>query len=182
MEFMARSSSHPHLKHLLSSVKFIHEAMDLHFPINSFQLDLTLQGLKRRLASVPFQVLPMTPDILKKMYLHLDMSSTKDRALWCSFLISFYGLLRKSSAVPKGATFDVHKVLVRRNLKVDSTNNMLYIYLGYGKTNNFCTRDVLIPVPGNNDPALDPDMFRPCSLLSGLSPTLLLFPLLQTSS
>lgn len=156
MEFMARSSSHPHLKHLLSSVKFIHEAMDLHFPINSFQLDLTLQGLKRRLARVPFQVLPMTPDILKKMYLHLDMSSTKDRALWCSFLISFYGLLRKSSAVPKGATFDANKVLVRRNLKVDSTNNMLYIYLGYGKTNNFCTRDVLIPVPGNNDPALDP--------------------------
>ena len=33
---------------------------------------------------------------------------------------------------------------------------MVYIYLGHGKTNNFCTRDVIIPVPGNNDPALDP--------------------------
>ena len=156
LEFMARSSSHPHLKHLVSSVKFVHEAMDLKFPVNSFQLDLTLQGLKRRLARVPFQVLPMTPNILKRMYSHLDMSITKDRALWCSFLISFYGLLRKSSAVPKNQTFDVHKVLVRRNIMVDSVNNMLYIYLGHGKTNNFCTRDVLIPVPGNNDPALDP--------------------------
>ena len=33
---------------------------------------------------------------------------------------------------------------------------MVYLYLGHGKTNNFCTRDVIIPVPGNNDPALDP--------------------------
>ena len=156
MEFMARSSGHPHLKHLLTSVKFVHEALDLKFPVNSFQLDITMQGLKRRLARVPFQVLPMTPQILKKMFSHLDMSVTRDRALWCSFLISFYGLLRKSNAVPKSATYDVNKVLVRRNLKVDTANNLVYIYLGYGKTNNFCTRDVLIPVPGNSDPALDP--------------------------
>ena len=33
---------------------------------------------------------------------------------------------------------------------------MVYIYLGHGKTNNFCTRDVIIPVPGNSDPAMDP--------------------------
>ena len=156
MEFMARSSGHPHLKHLLTSVKFVHEALDLKYPVNSFQLDITMQGLKRRLARVPFQVLPMTPQILKKMFLHLDMSITSDRALWCSFLISFYGLLRKSNAVPKNATYDVNKVLIRRNLKVDTANNLVYIYLGYGKTNNFCTRDVLIPVPGNSDPALDP--------------------------
>ena len=156
MEFMAKTSGHPHLKHLLSSVKFVHEAMDLKFPVNSFQLDLTMQGLKRRLARVPFQVLPMTPAILKKMFLHLDMSNVKDRALWCSYLMSFYGLLRKSSAVPKNTTFDINKVLVRRNIMVDTQNNMVYIYLGHGKTNNFCTRDVLIPIPGNDDPALDP--------------------------
>ena len=156
LEFMAKTSGHPHLKHLLSSVKFVHEAMDLSFPVNSFQLDLTMQGLKRRLARVPFQVLPMTPEILRKMYHHLDMSKVKDRALWCSYLMSFYGLLRKSSAVPKTAKFDVNKVLVRRNIMVDTQNNMVYIYLGHGKTNNFCTRDVLIPIPGNEDPALDP--------------------------
>ena len=156
MEFMAKTSGHPHLKHLLSSVKFVHEAMDLNFPVNSFQLDLTMQGLKRRLARVPFQVLPMTPTILRRMFLHLNMSKVEDLALWCSYLMSFYGLLRKSSAVPKNARYDSNKVLVRRNIMVDTQNNMVYIYLGYGKTNNFCTRDVLIPVPGNSDPALDP--------------------------
>ena len=156
MEFMARTSGHSHLKHLLSSVKFVHEAMDLPFPVNSFQLDTTMQGLKRKLARVPFQVLPITPSILKRMFLHLDMDLIQDRALWCSYLLSFYGLLRKSNAVPKSKTFEVNKVLVRRNVTIDRQHNMVYLYLGYGKTNNFCTRDVIIPIPGNSDPALDP--------------------------
>ena len=156
LEFMARTVGHPHLKHLLSSVKFMHEALDLPFPVNSFMVDMTMQGLKRRLAKVPFQVLPITPVILRRMYSHLNMSKPRDRALWCSYLLSFYGLLRKSSAVPKSNAYDVTKVLVRRNVAVDTQNNMVYIYLGYGKTNNFCTRDVIIPIPGNSDPAMDP--------------------------
>ena len=156
LEFMARTSGFPHLKHLLSSVKFMHEALDQPFPSNCFMIDMTMQGLKRRLARVPFQVLPLTPSILKKMYAHLDMSIPQDLALWCSFLLSFYGLLRKSNAVPKSASFNVSKILVRRNISVDTANNMVYLYLGHGKTNNFCTRDVIIPIPGNEDPALDP--------------------------
>ena len=156
LEFMARTVGHPHLKHLLSSVKFMHEALDQPFPVNSFQVDMTMQGLKRRLAKVPFQVLPLTPVILKGMFSHLNMSLPHDRALWCAYLLSFYGLLRKSSAVPKSCNYDVNKVLVRRNILVDSHNNMVYLYLGHGKTNNFCTRDVIIPIPGNSDPAMDP--------------------------
>ena len=156
LEFMARTVGYPHLKHLLSSVKFLHQALNYSFSMDSFQLDMTMQGLKRRLAKVPFQVLPLTPEILKRMFQHLDMRKSEDRALWCSYLSSFYGLLRKSSAVPESRNFDAKKVLVRRNVKVDAINNMVYFYLGYGKTNNFCTRDVIVPVPGNNDPALDP--------------------------
>ena len=156
LEFMARTVGFAHLKHLLASVKFLHQALNHTFPVDSFQLDITLQGLKRRLAKVPFQVLPITPTVLKQMFLHLDMGKVEDRSLWCAYLISFYGLLRKSNAVPEALAFDTKKVLVRKNVKVDTLNNMVYLYLGYGKTNNFCTRDVIIPVPGNNDPALDP--------------------------
>ena len=156
LEFMGRTSGYQHLKHLLSSVKFLHDALDKPFPTNSFQIDMTMQGLKRRLAKVPFRVLPLSPLVLKSIFYHLDMSRLEDRALWCSYLCSFYGLLRKSSAVPASANFDVQKTLVRRNVHVDLDNNMVYIYLGHGKTNNFCTRDVIIPVPGNNDPAMDP--------------------------
>lgn len=153
---MAKTSSHGHLKHLYSSVKYLHVALDYDFPENSFQIDTTMQGLKRRLANVPFQVLPLSPQILRRMYRHIDTNKPEDRALWCAYLCSFYGLLRKANAVPQTTRFDPRKVLVRRNIRVDLANNMVYMYIGFGKTNQFGGRDTIIPIPGNADPALDP--------------------------
>ena len=151
---MARTSGHGHLKHLLSSIRFLHLALGINFP-GSFQLDMTMQGLKRKLARVPFQVLPITPRVLRDMYKFLDMRKNSDLALWCSFLTSFFGLLRKSNAVPDKTDFNPNKVLVRRNLSVDLSTNMVYMYLGFSKTNQFGARDLVVPIPGNSDPVLD---------------------------
>ena len=116
LELMSRSCGYQHLKHVLHSVKFVHQALDTPFPDNSFQVDMTMQGLKRKLARVPFQVLPITPCVLRDMFKFIDLRKNSDLALWCSFLIIFYGLLRKSNALPEKAVFDPSKVLVRRNL------------------------------------------------------------------
>jgi hypothetical protein len=156
LEFMSKTSSFGHLKHLLSSLKFLHLSLGYSFPAQDFKIDMTMQGLKRKLAQVPFQVLPITPRVLRDMYKHLDMSKPGDLALWSSFLVSFYGLLRKSNAVPKNIKYDPSKVLTRRNILVDPHTNMVYIYVGFSKTNQFGSRDLIIPVPGNSDPALDP--------------------------
>ena len=123
---------------------------------------------------MPFQVLPLTPAIMRKMVSHLNMALLADRALWCSYLLSFYGLLRKSSSVPKSSSYNVNKVLVRHNISVDVVNNMVYIYLGHGKTNNFFTREVIIPVAGNSDPAMDP-VRHLYALFSGVIPVLTSF-------
>ena len=117
-EFMARSVSYQHIKHCVHAVQFLHQSLDFSFPCDSFQLDMTLQGLKRRLARVAFQVLPITPTILKAIFNQLDMRKNQDLALWCSFLISFYGLLRKKSVVPRTGPFDPKKVLVRRHFNI----------------------------------------------------------------
>ena len=156
LEFMARTSGYGHIKHLYSSVKYLHIALDHVFPENSFQIDTTMQGLKRRLARVPFQVLPITPNILRMMYQHININNPEDRALWCAYLCAFYGLLRKANVVPESSKFDPRKILVRRNISVDVPNNMVYLYIGFGKTNQFGGRDTIIPIPGNNDQALDP--------------------------
>ena len=156
LEFMARTSGYGHLKHLYSSVKFLHEALNHSFPEDNFQLDTTMQGLKRRLANVPFQVLPLSPQVLRKMFRHVNLHSPIDRALWASYLVAFYGLLRKSNVVPETSKFDPRKILTRRNVRVDLTNNMVYLYIGFEKTNQFGDRDTIIPIPGNSDPALDP--------------------------
>ena len=155
-EFLARSSSFQHIKHCIHAVQFLHESLDIDFPWRSFQLDMTLQGLKRRLARVAFQVLPITPVILRAMYRHLDMQKTHDLALWCAFLVSFYGLLRKKSVVPKAGPVDPKQVLVRRNLTIHMETRTVYIYLGFSKTNQFGARDLVIPILANSDPALDP--------------------------
>lgn len=155
LELMSRSSGFQHLKHLLHSVKFLHQALDIPFPEESFQLDMTLQGMKRKLAKVPFQVLPITPKVLRDIYCHLDMNKKADLALWCSFLISFYALLRKKNVVP-GSTHDSFKVISRRHISVNLTRNVVYLYLGFSKTNQFGAKDLVIPIPGNSDPALDP--------------------------
>ena len=153
---MARTCGHGHLKHLLSSLKFLHHALDQKFPEDSFQIDMTMQGLKRRLAKVPFQVLPITPQVLRDMFRHLNMHKNDDLALWCSFLVSFYGLLRKSNAVPKSSSYDPSKVLTRKNLRVDPVANLVYMYIGFSKTNQFGAKDLVVPLLGNNDPILDP--------------------------
>ena len=167
LEFMARTSGYGHIKHLYSSVKFLHEAQNYSFPENNFQIDTTLQGLKRRLANVPFQVLPLNPEILRRMFRHIDTNKPEDRALWGSYLVSFYGLLRKSNAVPESSKFDPRKILVKRNIFVDKANNMVYLYIGFGKTNQFGGRDTVIPIPGNSDPALDPVRHLDAALSQG---------------
>ena len=156
LELMARTCGYHHLKHVLFSVKFVHQALGLAFPENNFQLDMTMQGLKRRLAKVPFQVLPITPKVLRDIYKHLDMSKTEDLALWCSFLISFYALLRKKNVVPGKAPYDPNKVISRKHIMVNTLTNRLYLYVGFSKTNQFGARDLVVPIPGNSDPALDP--------------------------
>ena len=86
----------------------------------------------------------------------LSIHKTSDLALWCSFLVSFYGLLRKSNSVPKSSVYDPTKVLTRRHLKVDPRDNIIYMYIGFSKTNQFGAKDLVVPILGNNDPALDP--------------------------
>ena len=156
LEFMSLTSSYEHLKHLLSSVKFLHEAYDLPFPVNNFKLDMTLQGLKRRLAKVAFQVLPITPSVLRAIFSLLDLRRNEDLALWCAYLVSFYGLLRKKNAVPENQKFDHKKVLTRQNFVIDLVGYRIYMYIGFSKTIQFGQRDLVLPIPGNQDPVLDP--------------------------
>ena len=163
MEIMAVTSGFEHCKNTLSGVRFAHVALGLPFPSSSFSLDSTLQGLKRRLARTPFQVLPIDPKVLKLMYKKININKNEDLALWCSFLVAFYCLFRKANCVPKDANFDVSKILTRSNIGLDTEKKMVYIYCGFSKTNQYRKRDMFIPIPSNNDHCLD--LYRHMSLL-----------------
>ena len=128
---------------------------DLPFPAGSFELETTLQGLKRRLSGTANQVLPITPEILRKIYTKLNLQKLADLAIWCCFLVTFYCLLRKANSVPEGSDYNVDQILARKHIRFDHQNRMVLIFVGWSKTNQFGNRDLVVPVPSNTDPALD---------------------------
>jgi hypothetical protein len=163
MELMAVTSGFEHCKNTLGGIKYAHAALGFSFPSSSFSLDCTMQGLKRRLARTPFQVLPIDPKVLKLMYKKIDIRKYEDLALWCSFLVAFFCLFRKANTVPKDSNFDVSKILTRGNIGLDIEKKTVYIYCGFSKTNQYRKKDMCIPIPCNDDPCLD--LYRHMSLL-----------------
>ena len=150
---MSLTSGYHHIKHLFSSIKLLHKIYNIEFIDYDFRVDLALQSLKRRLAKTPLRVLPMTPDILRSIYLFLDMSKPKDQALWASFLVAFFCMFRKKSLVPQTLEkFDPISGLSRKKLALYNDHGIAFIYSNFAKNVQFCERDIVVPlkqIPGS---------------------------------
>ena len=158
MELMSNTSTYGHCKNVLSSVKYIHHARGVDFPSDDFGLDATLQGIKRRLKGTPQFVLPINPAILRRMFKYINPHKASDLSLWCSYLTAFYCLFRKSNVVPKDSNFDPECILKRSDIVIDEEGQTILIYVNFSKTNQYQKSFHVIPVPANDDPALD--LFR----------------------
>ena len=142
------------LKNIFSSIKFLHKACNKTYPEDDWQLESTLKALKRELSGAPLQTLPITPEILLRMYSFVDTNLPKDLANWSSFLTSFYCMLRKASAVPKSLlSFNPAKELSRS--KVNLEGDTALILMNYSKTSQFGNKNVVIPLLRNPTQALD---------------------------
>ena len=120
---------------IFSSIKFLHKANNQIYPEDDWQLESTLKALKRELSGAPQQTLPITPEILLKMYAFVDISKPKDLACWCSFLTSFYCMLRKAPVVPKSIqNFDIARELSRNKIDMDSEDDVVLVLMNYSKT------------------------------------------------
>ena len=71
-ELFSLTASYDHLKNVYSSLKFLHKALNEEFIEDEFQVNTVLQSIKRKLARVPFQVLPITKEILCSMYNYIE--------------------------------------------------------------------------------------------------------------
>ena len=163
-ELFSLTASYEHLKNVYSSVKFLHKAMNKPFIEDEFQVNTVLQSIKRKLARVPFQVLPITTDILQSLYNHIDINVPADLALWCSFLVAFYCLFRKANVAPKSLSkFNPVKELSRK--KICILEDVALVYSNFSKTNQFMNRDSVTPLCTNSKKALDP-LFHLKKLLS----------------
>ena len=135
----------------------MHKALNAPFIEDEFQLNTVMQSIKRKMARVPFQVLPITPKILSDLYNFIDVNKPADLALWSSFLVAFYCLFRKANVVPKNMVqFDPHKELSRRKVCILEDDELVLIYSNFSKTNQFMSRDSVIPLLNHNIKALNP--------------------------
>ena len=166
LELFSLTANYDHLKNVYSSIKFLHKALNQVFLEDEFQVNTVLQSIKRKYAEVPFQVLPITREILCSLYKHINIKEPEDLALWCSFLVAFYCLFRKANVAPKSLSgFDPVKELSRKKMKIIEAENVVLIYNNWSKTNQFMNREVVIPLCSNNIRALDP-VFHLKELLS----------------
>ena len=156
-ELMALSSGYEHIKAVISSIGFLHKNLNIGFPQDCFQLKITLQSLKRRLAKAPNQALPISPQHLAAMYKFIDIDNPQDLAVWCCILVGFFGLLRKKNICPEDLNdLDPVKILTVRKVSINKPAGIALLYINFAKTLQFGQRDLTIPLISNHTRALDP--------------------------
>ena len=69
----------------------------------NWELLLLKRGVNRQKGKPPVQKLPLTLDILRKIFHLLDTRLPADAAFWVALLVGFYGFLRKSTLLPECA-------------------------------------------------------------------------------
>ena len=155
IELMSRSCQYDHIQHVMGSIRFIHKFKNLEFAGDSFEFEILLRGLRRKLARPARQVLPVTPEILELMYPHINVNSPVDLAHWTSFLFALRLLYRKSSIAPESlASFNPITGLSRQKAVI--TDGVILVYQNFSKTNQFMSANRTTPLISGNILALDP--------------------------
>jgi hypothetical protein len=72
----------------------------------NWDLNLVRRGISRQLGVPLAKKLPITVEILMKIHGILDLSIPMDLAFWAACLTGLFGLLRKSSLLPKSVSSD----------------------------------------------------------------------------
>ena len=163
LELMARSCGYGHIKNVVSGIRYLHHITGYNFPSDSVWLDDTLQGLKRKLKGTPKQVLPIDPVVLRRMFPSVNLKSNSDLTMWVGCLLAFFTLFRKANLCPRDHQFDPATVLTREDVVLDEEGQRVLVFVNFSKTNQYAHRQHCIPIPRNEDPALD--LFKYVQLL-----------------
>ena len=118
-------------------------------------LTILIRGLKRKLSKTTKQALPITPEMLVLMYLHINIENSSDLAHWTAFLFALRLLYRKSSIAPVSLLSFNPVTGLSRN-KAVLAHNVVLVYQNFSKTNQFMATSRTTPLVPGNIRALDP--------------------------
>ncbi|XP_066298120.1 integrase/recombinase xerD homolog [Branchiostoma lanceolatum] len=154
--FLARTLKYNSIVNYLNIVRVLHQEAGLANPLHdNWLLQTTLRGIRRIHGDCVTQKLPITPDILRAMYLQLDFTQAKHVVFWAACLVGFFSFFRKSNLLPKTAkTFDPVKHLCRKDFRFFEWGAVITVR--WSKTIQFRERTLQIPIPRVNGSPLCP--------------------------
>lgn len=141
--FLARSLSYSSIPAYLNVIRIIHLEAGFENPLSTWLLTSLLKGVKRTINKPAKQKLPITLDILKKIHLVLDLTTSIHKTFWASCLVAFYAFLRKATLLPKSKKDS--KIICVSDLQFSSSGALLSIR--FTKTIQNQDRILQIPLP-----------------------------------
>ena len=152
----------------LNVVRLLHMEAGLDNPLDqNWELLLLKRGINRQKGKPPVQKLPLTLDILRKIYPLINPRLPSDAAFWVALLVGFYGFLRKSTLLPASAKPADGKYISRADL-IGLSLETFSILIRYSKVIQFGQRVLTLPFSRVSDPVLCP--IRAMLVHLGLSP------------
>ena len=143
-QFLSRSFiSVSAIKNYVSGVRLLHIIQGIPCPsFSDIDLKMSLRGLARCIGRPPRQAFPITPVILFKIYLTLDLNNSSDIVMWALCTLAFFTMARKSNLVSS-------KSGDRRQIKrkhVQRFGSGLLVTFKWSKTIQFNQREMIVPV------------------------------------
>ena len=109
-----------------------------------------MRGLRRLKGDFVNRKLPITLEIMLKVYGSLDTSNPKEFCFWTACLVAFYGMFRKASLFPRRK--ECNKLITLADCHVFDWG--LAVYTRCSKTIQFQERQVYVSLPWNSNKKL----------------------------
>ena len=156
--FLASKLSYASMKQYLNIVRIIHLEGGLPNPLDgSWYLQSLLKGCKRALGVNHKPKLPMTIELLGRIFKCINLSKSSDLVFWAACLLGFYSFLRKSNFLVQAG--QVPDSCIRRK-DITFLTGGATLRISHSKTIQCAEREAVIPVPH-----IPGSPFCPCTAL-----------------
>ena len=144
---LSRRLSFNSVRQYLNAVRIIHlEAGEKNPLEGNWYIATILKGVRRVKGDLTKQKLPITLNILKGIFIQLNLRESLDRAFWAACLVGFYSFFRKSNLLVESLTlFDPSRHLCADDVKFTPDGAILTVR--WSKVIQFRQRELLVPLP-----------------------------------
>ena len=145
--YLSRKLCFTSIRQYLNVVRILHVEAGLPNPLeNNWYVSSILKGVRRVKGDASQQKLPITLDILRKIFSQLDLHCSLDRVFWAACLVAFYSFFRKSNLlIPSIDVFDPNKHLCASDASF--TPEGVVLSVRWSKVIQFRERTLQIPLP-----------------------------------